>query len=390
MSTVDSLLPLIANNIKTVQHVIPKKDKRILLSMAKQLTIGVFLTENQGNLLIKIIKENITPMTTVIPDVKNTIEEPTWSKSFREVNRFKKIFISSEFPNSFVVEFSFNTRLRDKISQVNHRLRGNISSLGSKYVITLTEENLSLIADLFQNDEFDVDPKISDFLQEIEEIKKNTKNPFDIFDLKSEKLKLVVERELGSEYSTNLQLLQDRKIRHQYKNHQKIPEFSLEDKVANREGRKIFIHSEHTDFTQVLGALKKLNRLPAMLIFEGHNSVKDKKYLKLVENAVNGIGIDNDIGIYFRYNKENDKEEFNQTISSLGYNKDLTSTTAIAGISNNKIPKFMIKSVWKPQTVISFTSSFKSNKSYVYCSDVDLIIYYGNSQPLDEEVNAIV
>jgi hypothetical protein len=147
MSTVDSLLPLIANNIKTVEHVIPKKDKRILLSMAKQLTIGVFLTENQGNLLIKIIKENITPMTTVIPDVENTIEEPMWSKSFREVNRFKKIFISSEFLNSFVVEFSFNTRLRDKISQANHRLRGNISSIGSKYIITLTEENLSLISD---------------------------------------------------------------------------------------------------------------------------------------------------------------------------------------------------------------------------------------------------
>jgi hypothetical protein len=390
MSTIDSLLPLIASNIKTVEHVIPKKDKRILLSMAKQLTVGVFLTENQGNLLIKIIKENITPMTTVIPDVENTIEEPTWSKSFREVNRFKKIFISSEFPNSFVVEFSFNTRLRDKISQANQRLRGNILSLGSKYVITLTEENLSLIADLFQNDGFDVDPKISDFLQEIEEIKKNTKNPFDIFDLKSEKVKSAVEQELRIDDLTNLRLLQDRKIRYQYKNHQKIPEFSLEDQIANREGRKIFIHSEQTGFTQVVDALKKLNRLPAMLIFEGHNSVKDKKYLKLVENAVKELGIGNDIGIYFRYNKENDKEEFNHTISSLGYNKDLTGATAIAGISNNKIPKFMIKSGWKPQTVISFTSSFKSNKSYVYCSDVDLIIYYGNSQPLDEEVNAIL
>jgi hypothetical protein len=390
MSTVDSLLPLIASNIKTVEHVIPKKDKRILLSMAKQLTVGVFLTENQGNLLVKIIKENIASMIAVIPDVKNTIEEPTWSKSFREVNRFKKIFLSSEFPNCFVVEFSFNTRLRDKISQANHSLRGNISFNGSKYVITMTEENLSLIADLFQNDGFDIDPKISGFLQEIEEIKKTTKNPFDIFDLKSEKVKLAVEQELTVEYLTNLQLLQDRKIRHQYKNHQKIPEFSLEDKVANREGRKIFIHSEHTDFTQVVDVLKKLNRLPAMLIFEGHNSVKDKKYLKLVETAVRDLGIGNDIGIYFRYNKENDKEEFNQTISSLGYNKELTGTTAIAGISNNKIPKFMIKSGWKPQTVISFTTSFKSNKSYVYCSDVDLIIYYGNSQPLDEEVNAIV
>jgi hypothetical protein len=127
-----------------------------------------------------------------------------------------------------------------------------------------------------------------------------------------------------------------------------------------------------------------------MLVFEGHNSVKDKKYLKLVENAVKELGIGNDIGIYFRYNKENDKEEFNQTISSLGYNKELTGTTAIAGISNNKIPKFMIKSGWKPQTVISFTTSFKSNKSYVYCSDVDLVIYYNSVKPLDGEVNEIV
>jgi hypothetical protein len=390
MYTVDSLLLLIAGNIKTIEHAIPKKDKRILLSIAKQLNTGVFLTESQGNLLIKIIKENITPMTNVIPDVENTIKEPTWSKSFREVNRFKKIFISSEFPNSFVVEFSFNTRLREKISQANHRLSGPVSSIGSKYVITLTEENLSLIANLFQNDDFDVDPKIRNFLEKIEEIKKNTKNPFDVFNLKSEKVKSAVEQELSVEYLTDLRLLQDRKIRYQYKNHQKIPEFSLEDKVANRDGRKIFIHNEQTNFTQVVDALKKLNRLPVMLIFEGHSSAQDKKYLKLVENAVKELGISNDIGIYFRYNKESDKEEFNQTISSLRYNNDLSGTTAIAGISNNKIPKFMIKLGWKPQTVISFTTSFKSNKSYVYCSDVDLIIYYGNSQPLDEEVHAIV
>jgi hypothetical protein len=390
MNTVDSLLVPIFQEIKKLEITIQAKDKRILLSLHKQVTSGVFLTENQANLMVKILKENLDALKKHIIDIELTLSTNIWSQKFREVNRFKKIYISQEFPDCFVVEFSFNTRLREKMTQSSHRLRGNRDTFGSKYVITLTEENLSLVADLFHNEGFDIDPKISNFLQEIEEIKKNTKNPFDIFDLKSEKVKTAVEQELSVEYLIDLRLLQDRKIRHQYKNHQKIPEFSLEDKIANREGRKIFIHSEQITFTQVINSLKKLNRLPAMLVFEGHNSTKDKKYLKLVENAVNELGIGKDIGIYFRYNKENDKEGFNQTISSLGYNKNLTGTTAIAGISNNKLPKFMIKSGWKPQTVISFTSSFKSNKSYVYCSDVDLIIYYGNSQPLDEEVNAIV
>jgi len=186
-----------------------------------------------------------------------------------------------------------------------------------------------------------------------------------------------------------LQLLQDRKIRYQYKNTQKIQENSLENKIANRESRKIFVGAD-IGFTELMSSLKNLKRFPVMLIFDGHQSLKDKKNLKFVENAVKELNLGDDIGIYFRYNKESDSEKFNQEINALAYNKDLTGTTTVVGISNNKIPKFMIKSQWKPQTVISFTSSFKSNKSYVYCSDVDLIVYYGVTQPLDQEVHAIV
>jgi hypothetical protein len=389
MSTVDSLLPLIAANIKTVQQAIPNKDKRILLSLEKQLTFGVFLTENQGNLLIKIIKENIAPMTSIIPDVQNVIEEKMWSKSFREIKKIKKIYIPAESADSFVVEFSYNTKFREKISALNILLKGNIVTSGSKYIINLTEENLTLVVDAFKNDNFEIDEKITNFFQEIQEIRKNTKNPFDIFDLKNEKTKNAVKSSLGEDYLTNLQLLQDRKIRYQYKNTQKIQENSLENKIANRESRKIFVGAD-IGFTELMSSLKNLKRFPVMLIFDGHQSLKDKKNLKFVENAVKELNLGDDIGIYFRYNKESDSEKFNQEINALAYNKDLTGTTTVVGISNNKIPKFMIKSQWKPQTVISFTSSFKSNKSYVYCSDVDLIVYYGVTQPLDKEVHAIV
>jgi len=389
MSTVDSLLPLIANSIKTVEHIIPKKDKRILLSMAKQLTIGVFLTENQGNLLIKIIKENITSMTTVIPDVKNTIKEPAWSKSFREVNRFKKIFISSEFPDCFVVEFSFNTRLRDKISQLNAKAGEVVSVTATKYSISLNESNLYDVLTMFSKDNFEIDEKIVNFYSEIENIRKNALHPFDIFSTTNEKLKKSVVDDVQLISNENVLLLQDRKIRYQYEITEKIDDFTLSTKIAHRTGRKIFINSDGYHLLDVINSLIELKRLPLLMVFDGHSSSKDKKALNFVENALTSCNIDN-VGIYYRYDKTADKENFNQEIARLGYNKNLLEDTVVAGISNTKLPKFMIKNDWKPETVISFTNSFKSNKTFVYCNNVDLVIYYGNTQPLDKDVHAIM
>lgn len=390
MTTIDSLLPVISSNIKLIQHDIPKKDKRILLSLAKQLNSGIFLTENQANLLIKIINENCNQLSAVISNLTEVVRSPQWTKMFREVKRVKKIHISPEFPENFVVEFSFNTRLKEKMMQLTATLKGNMFVSGQKYVIPLTEENLQLVTNTFAKDGFEIDEKIQVFCQEIEKIKNTIITPFDISCLTNEKIKKAVTEALGSDYLKDTRLLQDRKIRYQYQNTEKIPENSLIDKLANRPNRKVFVDSLTTAFPDLLQSLVTLNRLPVLLIFDGHQIAKDKKSLKLVESAVSTLGIDNDIGIYFRYDKESDVEKFNQDIADLGYNKVLSSTTQLAGISNNKIPKFMIKDRWKPQTVISFTNSFKSNKSYMYCSDIDLIVYYNNTQPLDKDVYAIM
>ena len=390
MTTIDSLLPIISSNIKLIQDSIPKKDKRILLSLAKQLNSGIFLTENQANLLIKIIHENCNQISTVVSNLNEVLRSPQWTKMFREVKRVKKIHISQEFPESFVVEFSFNTRLKEKMMQLNALLRGNIFISGQRYVIPITEENLQLVVNSFSKDGFEIDEKILNFSQEIEKIKNTAINPFDINCLTNEKIKKAVTGALGADYLKNTLLIQDRKIRYQYQNTEKIPENSLVDKIANRPNRKIFVDSTNTNFVSLLESLTALERFPLLLIFDGHQAAKDKKSLKLVESAVAALNIPKDIGIYFRYSKADATEGFNQDISDLEYNSVLTANTQIAGISNNKIPKFMIKDGWKPQTVISFTNSFKSNKSYMYCNDVDLIVYYNNTQPLDKDVYAIM
>ena len=100
--------------------------------------------------------------------------------------------------------------------------------------------------------------------------------------------------------------------------------------------------------------------------------------------------IDNQTGIYFRFDQGAEGDQFNKSVKDLKYNQPLTEVTTVAGIANNKIPKFMVKSGWKPKTVISLIPSFKNNKSSVYFSDVDLIIYYGDKKPLAGDVDVIV
>ena len=70
--------------------------------------------------------------------------------------------------------------------------------------------------------------------------------------------------------------------------------------------------------------------------------------------------------------------------------KNLSDQSQVAGIAAGKLPKFFIKDKWKPKSVISFTTSFRNSKSYVYCNDVDLIIYYGDKKPIQGNVDVIV
>jgi hypothetical protein len=152
----------------------------------------------------------------------------------------------------------------------------------------------------------------------------------------------------------------------------------------------VYVNPQHVSFEDLAKSLHQLNRFPALIIFEGHSPEKDTNVLLMIEAAIKTCGLTGDVGIYFRHDKSSDIQNFNHAIAERGYNKNLGDSTIIAGISNNKLPKFMIKNHWKPKTVISFTNSFRSNKSSVYCSDVDLVVYHTNTQPLDKEVHALL
>jgi hypothetical protein len=246
------------------------------------------------------------------------------------------------------------------------------------------------VIDEFKNEGFEIDEKIMNFYHEISEILKNNKSPFYVFSLENENLKKIIEDDVGPITLDNLLLLHDRKFRYQYTITEKITEKNLKNSIAQRSSTKTFINSQHYNLEEVLASLKDLHRLPLLIVFDGHDAKIDQKMLNLLSDAMLKNGIDNQTGIYFRFGQGTDGESFNKIIKDLKYNQPLTEVTTVAGIANNKIPKFMVKTGWKPKTVISFIPGFKNNKSSVYFSDVDLIIYYGDKKPLAGEIDVIV
>jgi hypothetical protein len=390
MTTVDNFLKTNIGLLSVPTFEIPNRDKRILISLSRQLTSGLFLTENQGKLLVKIIKENLKQFSIIDKTTEMIVDNATWSSSFRVVKKIKKIYISHTSPDLITIEFSFNNRLRDKVLVLSANLKGGAISSESKYHVQLSEPAIKAVVEMFSVEDFEIDQKILDFYQEISEIEKVAEPNFSVFDEKNENLRNQIKEDIGEINVDNLLLLHDRKIRYQYKISEKIEGNSLAAKLALRTKRKVFIDSAKFSLTDVVASLVELKRLHMMVIFEGHDHKINKNCLSVLENSLSANNILDSVGIYFRFEKSNEVDNFNAEIARLGYNKPLNETTNVVGIATNKLPKFVLKNKWKPDSVISFTTAFKNNRSAVYCSDVDLIIYYGDKMPLNEDIDVLV
>ena len=391
MMTIDALLVHLFKNAFLTEKVFPSKDKRILLSLARQLLQNTFLTESQSKLLAKIFKENTVHLEGIVNDVHDVLDNNLWSESFRVIQKIRKIYIDPEDSEALIIEFTYDKRLRNKLTGLNNRLQGPLSTHGTRHFsVALTEKNIHLLVGEFLQENFEIDEKIMKFYEDVDTVLKTSEINFAIGNTTNENLKKLLRSDLGALAVDDILLLNDRKIRYQYEIYEKIPDFSLTTAIAQRPSANIFINSVSHTLIDIVDSLKKLNRLPLLVVFDGHSSEINKKSLNLLSEALVANSIVDHVGIYFRFNQQADSSGFNKSVSELGYNKNLSDQSQVAGIAAGKLPKFFIKDKWKPKSVISFTTSFRNSKSYVYCNDVDLIIYYGDKKPLQGNVDVIV
>lgn len=385
MITTDTLLiELFQQGIDRLDFRVPSRDKKILISLSKQILSGHFLTENQAKLLGKILKENSPHLPQLTREQLIVIETPQWSQSFRVIEQLRKIFLSKDNDGRILVEFTYNKRLRQIISDLNKDIEGQmLSTNGKQYSIPLTEHNVYNVVKTFKSQGFEIDPILMKFYEEISEILSGARDQFEIFKISNDKLLSSIKKDIKTIDETNLILLNDRSHRFQYSVFQKNPEISLKNSMASRVNTKIWIDSKVTSLDDVVLALNELNRFPLLIILNGHDSKECLQNLKKLSKSLKNIGVEDSTGIYFRFdNVTEHNKEFNSYIAGSGYNNALSENTIVAGIANNKLPKFMISSNWRPQSVITFSNNFKNNKTSYYCDDVDLIVYYNEKRPL--------
>ena len=330
--------------LKSINH----RDDEILASLSKQMAANIYVTERQADLAIKIIGENIKHL----HQLSEIIKKPNWSESFRIIQRFKYL-----------------------------------------HLVKNTNPDRFFIVELVKSQNFEISPEILEAHREIFEILKQENKDKIYIDIDaSENLKNRVSSEVGEIVNTNI-LLEDRKIGYQYEIFhsffQKKSEKNLIEKIATRTGPQIFISSKTHELNDVVSSLQELNRFPMLVIFDSLPE-KSEKNLKILRNSLIENNVNEGVGIYFRHNNDQNGKPFNEQISQFQYNQPLNNNTVIAGITNLKIPKFLLKLKWQPKSVLVLAQVLGSNRVKLLTDYCDLVIHYQDKKPLKEAIEEIV
>lgn len=377
MNTVDEFLQFIVkNNFVTPFEIIESNDKKILISLYRHVNDTFFITEKQGNLLLRIL--NFYKDCFDI-NYKKILEYPKWSKPFRILQTVKNIYISTE-KNRIEIEFSYDKDIKKKIMSLMPYIKGNFSIHSPTLISTdLNEKNILLLVDHLRLSNFICSTELLQIYDNIQIMLEKKQDILDTTVNFNSKFKEKLLEDITNKTNLLDVKILDRRIRYQYN-------FSLQNntkelyfQIANRNSTNVFINKSLYNIQELLVNLQTLERLPVLIIIDSRNI---PECISCITNLATHKTFGN-TGVYFRLdNSCEENTNFNNLIKNHQLNAYLDSETSIAVIGNNTLPKFFIKAKWRPRSVISFTNGFRNNKAHVYCNDIDLKIYYNNTAPI--------
>ena len=384
MNTIDQLFIDLVQKNQFLENVdIPIRDKKILISLHKQVTGGNFFTKNQGNLLLKIMIENQNIFLNFLGKDFDLIKNPLWSKSFRVLQVVKKIYTKQNELNYFFVEFTHNSRIQNSFTELTKSIQGNVINKSNRlFSIPFTEKNIKLVLDKLRPYKFEISESLVDFYNQINNIINKSFSVNEIDCILNPIILNCLKQELGDNIDNQLLLL-DRRIKYQYRYNFENTDMSLTFKLANRLKAKIWISPQDQTIENILKSLCDLKRFPLLMILDGHNSLRSLEAIKNLNIAVNSLLDKEKIRVYFRFDNNKDTNiMFNKYITEHNLNQRLDKNSLIVAIANNQLPKFILRSDWYPNSVVSYTNSFTSSKTSKWCSSVDLQIYYNTIEPI--------
>jgi len=393
MTTIDALLLKIVNFPETtIEEQIASRDSRVLRSLASSINTHLFITENQSQLLVKILRENSEKIPVFSEEIKTALTTPSWSKAFRRIEQVKKLYIDRDAEQEFAIfiEFTFSSNIRKILQGISEKIESlTTTQTHKRWQAALTESNIVHLYEALAPLEFEIDDTITGHYEIIKSWSKNeVDNQFLITNIIHPNFQKSITADLGIETTIDQNIINDRSMRYQYRvENPKNPGENLVEYMATRSKTKVWVDKKEHGLDEVIAGLIQLKRLPLLVVFDTVITNKYFENLEILSDALEKNNIFNRIGVYFRLANDESGKTFNQFIAEKNYNYNLTTDTQVACVSSGKLPKFFLKAAWRPMSVITLDTrmGLRHGKTAVYSNCCDLVIEYAEQPSIMEQ-----
>jgi hypothetical protein len=393
MITVDNLLLQIVNfTSPTIEEQIQSKDSRVLRSLATSVIGHAFITENQSNLLLKILRENQKKLKFFSDTISEVLQAPHWSRNFRQVEQVRKLYVSKNEDNEpdIQIEFTYNSEIRKILQNLTKKVENLIQvTPGRMFTAELTEQNIVTLVEALEPLEFEIVDSVKNHYTTIKSWSKHDfEGQFFLTSITNQNFHKAITSDLGIETPLDKNIINDRSVRYQYlTTNIKNPGENLLEYLANRPNTKIWVDKDQHSLSEIIASLIYLKRTPTLIVFDNASETKSLENLESISVALKEVGILEKVGIYFRLPNTDIGRKFNQLIAVNSYNHKLDSDTVVAGVQGGKIPKFFLTNTWRPMSVIAIDTrmGLRHGKTSVYTSCCDLIIEHSDQTSILED-----
>ena len=367
---------------------IQNTDRNLMFSLGKQCLRQIPFTDRQYELAKRKIldyKEQFEANgIDGVEEKMNNLRLP-----LRSIDRSKTISLVEQHDQPMIaVRFPFAKNMIKYIEILNsiHKNKGYDKANKTHY-IDPTEKNIYRIVGNFQKANFEIEESLQEQYRKLLEMKEN-KNDYvpGVYGLKLKNLHNkafdYAVSSIGEPSLDNLALYKDRQeilgINYfdeddlQQSIHKLQP---LTKKIINRDKQHILINSTKYSIDNIVETVLELHRFPLLVIIPDNDD--SIECLQDVYECFKGIVLDESCSVMFRKDNKNQIDRnFNSFIKQKNLNNSLAKNSKIVYISNNKIPKPLLTSDWKPSAVLMYGSRRTNMKLDSYVSECDLVIHY--------------
>ena len=366
---------------------IEKSDYNLLSSLARQVHRGIGLTDRQYELAkekVLYYKDQLTALEYNVDVGVGTLRIP-----LREIDRSRWIkIVDQDNTYKIAVRFSFQKKLLTAIEEINKRVasRADYDKVEKVHYFPYSERNLWEIVQAFEGKHFELDETVKSIIEKLSLLSPEDHVPgvynYELLNLPNRAVNFITD-EIGHPNHESLLLFKDRRFKYglNYFNDDYVKRsetnFSpLARSIANRNHINVVVRSTSYNIGELILALEELKRFPILIALPEKNCLDA---LVNVHGHVRNLINNTDTSVMFRMDNVGEGVHFNSYIKEHNLNNKLAISTKIVYTTDNKIPKPVFESNWKPSTVIYLGGEYMQyRKTISHFVENDLVLVYAD------------